>query len=55
MAPTRPLVNQQIEACHKIVGIPQSDTAELTGKLPPEERRVIWQEKRLIFATPQVN
>ena len=31
MAPTRPLVAQQIEACYKIVGIPQSDTAEMTG------------------------
>lgn len=32
MAPTKPLVAQQIEACYKIMGIPQSDTAEMTGK-----------------------
>lgn len=31
MAPTKPLVAQQIEACHSIVGIPQDDTAEMTG------------------------
>lgn len=29
MAPTKPLVAQQIQACHEIVGIPQADTAEL--------------------------
>ena len=32
MAPTKPLVAQQIEACFNIMGIPQSDTAEMTGK-----------------------
>ena len=32
MAPTKPLVAQQIEACFSIMGIPQSDTAEMTGK-----------------------
>lgn len=31
LAPTKPLVAQQIEACHKIVGIPQEDVAEMTG------------------------
>lgn len=32
MAPTKPLVAQQIEACYNIMGIPQSDTAEMTGR-----------------------
>lgn len=32
MAPTKPLVAQQIEACYKIMGIPQADTAEMTGR-----------------------
>lgn len=31
MAPTKPLVAQQIEACHNIMGIPQKDTTEMTG------------------------
>lgn len=31
MAPTKPLVAQQIEACYDIMGIPQEDTAEMTG------------------------
>ena len=33
MAPTKPLVAQQIEACHNIMGIPMEDTAEMTGKI----------------------
>ena len=33
MAPTKPLVAQQIEACYNIMGIPQNDTAEMTGNL----------------------
>ena len=31
MAPTKPLVAQQIEACYNIMGIPQFHTAEMTG------------------------
>lgn len=31
MAPTKPLVAQQIEACYNIMGIPESDTSEMTG------------------------
>lgn len=31
MAPTKPLVAQQIEACHAVMGIPADDTAEMTG------------------------
>jgi Fanconi anemia group M protein len=31
MAPTKPLVAQQIDACYNIMGIPNQDTAEMTG------------------------
>lgn len=33
MAPTRPLVAQQIRACYDIMAIPTKDTVEMTGKL----------------------
>lgn len=33
LAPTKPLVAQQIEACHNVMGIPQHDVAEMTGGL----------------------
>nr|XP_011437583.2 Fanconi anemia group M protein [Crassostrea gigas] len=54
MAPTKPLVAQQIEACYNIMGIPQEHTAEMTGSMPPQERRRAWEEKRVFFLTPQV-
>lgn len=34
VAPTKPLVAQQIEACHKVCGIPGSHAVELTGQNP---------------------
>ncbi|CAE1313197.1 FANCM [Acanthosepion pharaonis] len=54
MAPTKPLVTQQIEACYNIMGIPQLDIAEMTGKMLPVARQKSWKEKRVIFLTPQV-
>ncbi|XP_055906206.1 Fanconi anemia group M protein [Eupeodes corollae] len=53
MAPTRPLVAQQIDACCKIMGIPKSDCVEITGKLNKASRAELWQSKRCFFATPQ--
>lgn len=32
LAPTKPLVTQQIFACHNTMGIPSAETIELTGK-----------------------
>lgn len=54
VAPTRPLVAQQIAECKKISGIPSSDCVELTGHIGCEKRRGLWKTKRVIFATPQV-
>lgn len=54
MAPTRPLVAQQIEACYQIMGIPKEDTIELTGKQQKRIRLIAWHEKRVFFVTPQV-
>ena len=38
VAPTKPLVAQQIEACHKTCGIPGSDAVELTGDVAKKKR-----------------
>lgn len=54
MAPTRPLVAQQIEACYQIMGIPRADTCELTGRQAKEHRLTSWSSKRVFFVTPQV-
>ena len=53
MAPTKPLVEQQVEACYKIVGIPPEETAELRGSVPPKKRRDLWFQRRVFFCTPQ--
>ncbi|XP_045704485.1 Fanconi anemia group M protein [Phyllostomus hastatus] len=54
MAPTKPLVTQQIEACYRVMGIPQSHMAEMTGSTQASTRKEIWCNKRVIFLTPQV-
>ncbi|KAL7590493.1 hypothetical protein Lser_V15G40742 [Lactuca serriola] len=53
-APSRPLVLQQIEACHNIVGIPQEYTVDMTGQTSPSKRSGLWKTKRIFFLTPQV-
>nr|XP_054597628.1 Fanconi anemia group M protein isoform X1 [Nothobranchius furzeri] len=54
MAPTKPLVAQQIEACYKVMGIPQAHMAELTGSTAAKQRQDVWRSKRVFFLTPQV-
>ncbi|CAL8301508.1 unnamed protein product [Boreogadus saida] len=54
MAPTKPLVAQQIEACYKVMGIPQKHMAELTGSTKAGQRRELWKSRRVFFLTPQV-
>ncbi|OAA33010.1 ATP-dependent DNA helicase mph1 [Moelleriella libera RCEF 2490] len=53
VAPTKPLVAQQVDACYNIVGIPRSDTTLLTGDVPPALRVDEWETKRVFFMTPQ--
>ena len=52
-APTRPLVTQQIQACYKIMGIPERHTAEISGRVPSTSRKQMWENKRVFFCTPQ--
>uniref|UniRef100_A0A8C9W7I0 FA complementation group M n=1 Tax=Scleropages formosus TaxID=113540 RepID=A0A8C9W7I0_SCLFO len=54
MAPTKPLVAQQIEACFRVMGIPQDHMAELTGSTQARSRRDLWRSRRVFFLTPQV-
>ncbi|ETW06841.1 hypothetical protein H310_02978 [Aphanomyces invadans] len=53
MAPTKPLVSQQIQACHDVMPIPQHDMAELQGNVAPSKRKALWATKRVFFCTPQ--
>lgn len=53
LAPTVPLVDQQITACYEIMGIPAHHTAILTGKVPAKQRMEIYKTRRVFFCTPQ--
>ncbi|PCH33448.1 nucleoside triphosphate hydrolase protein [Wolfiporia cocos MD-104 SS10] len=53
LAPSKPLVAQQIEACHKLCGVPGSHAAEITGNVIKVKRPRLWEEKRVFYMTPQ--
>ena len=60
MAPTRPLVSQQMMACRDLTGLSTHDkqsgeAIELTGSIPPHQRASLWKGRhRAFFLTPQV-
>ncbi|KAF2132539.1 P-loop containing nucleoside triphosphate hydrolase protein, partial [Dothidotthia symphoricarpi CBS 119687] len=53
VAPTKPLVSQQVGACFGIAGIPRSSTTMLTGGVSQALRAEEWKSKRVFFMTPQ--
>ncbi|XP_019330330.1 PREDICTED: Fanconi anemia group M protein, partial [Aptenodytes forsteri] len=54
LAPTKPLVAQQMEACARVMGIPSRHMAEMTGGTQALSRRELWTTKRVFFLTPQI-
>ncbi|KAK3259919.1 hypothetical protein CYMTET_31105 [Cymbomonas tetramitiformis] len=56
LAPTRPLVEQQAEACHEKMGLPYDETATIMGNTKKDDdgkRSSLWSSKRVFYATPQ--
>lgn len=53
LAPAKPLVTQQIEACYNTCGIPARQLAELTGGVNKARRTAAYKERRVFFLTPQ--
>lgn len=53
MAPTKPLVAQQIKNCCGTIGISSSQVAILLDK-SKSNREEIWNSKKVFFTTPQV-
>ncbi|WFD03554.1 DNA helicase [Malassezia obtusa] len=53
VAPTRPLVTQQQQACHSICGLPWDTAIELTGSTRRALRDDEWHAKRIFYMTPQ--
>uniref|UniRef100_A0A7M4FYB1 ATP-dependent RNA helicase FANCM n=1 Tax=Crocodylus porosus TaxID=8502 RepID=A0A7M4FYB1_CROPO len=54
LAPTKPLVAQQMDACTRLMGLPRSHMAEMTGGTQVPNRKEIWDSKRVFFLTPQI-
>lgn len=53
LAPTKPLATQHYNNFKKIINLPDSDFALLTGTICPSKRQEIWEVSRVISATPQ--
>ena len=53
LAPTKPLVAQQVQACFRIMGFDREDVCEMTGSKNPDARKRLWRSKRAFFVTPQ--
>lgn len=53
VAPTKPLVAQQQQACHGICGLPWETATEMTGELKVQRRAEEWKTKRIFYMTPQ--
>ncbi|ODV90635.1 hypothetical protein CANCADRAFT_20243, partial [Tortispora caseinolytica NRRL Y-17796] len=55
LAPTRPLVLQQAEACYRIVGLPRKDTGVLIGGTKSVTfREELYKSVRVLFMTPHI-
>ena len=54
MAPTKPLVMQQADACYYQMGLSYELLSEMTGSMPHPKRAQQWRDKRIFFVTPQV-
>ena len=53
VAPTRPLVSQQVEACRRTMSGLAEGMAELQGSVPPGRRAQLWKTRQIVFSTPQ--
>mgnify|MGYP006282894851 FL=1 len=54
LAPTKPLVQQHAEFYREALEIPDDDVVVFTGEVRPDDRAELWDEARIVIATPQV-
>ncbi len=54
LAPTKPLVQQHAEFYREALSIPDDDVVVFTGEVSPEDRAALWEDARVVVATPQV-
>jgi len=54
LAPTKPLVAQHAAFYREALEIPEEEVVVFTGEVRPEDRAALWEDARVVLATPQV-
>ena len=54
LAPTKPLVRQHAEFYREALRVPDEEIVVFTGEVAPEDRAALWEDARIVIATPQV-
>jgi len=54
LAPTKPLVQQHADFYREALSIPDDEITVFTGEVRPDDRADLWEESRIVIATPQV-
>ena len=54
LAPTKPLVQQHAEFYREALSIPDDEIVVFTGDVKPDDRAAVWDDARIVIATPQV-
>jgi Fanconi anemia group M protein len=54
LAPTKPLVEQHAAFYREALEIPDDEIVVFTGEVRPDDRAALWNDARVVMATPQV-
>ena len=54
LAPTKPLVQQHAEFYREALQVPDDEIVVFTGEVRPAKRADLWDDARVVIATPQV-
>ncbi|ERH09433.1 MAG: ERCC4-like helicase [halophilic archaeon J07HX64] len=54
LAPTKPLVAQHADFYREALEIPDEEVVTFTGEVRPDDRAALWEDARVVLATPQV-
>jgi Fanconi anemia group M protein len=54
LAPTKPLVQQHADFYREALQIPDDEIVVFTGDVRPDDRASLWDDARVVIATPQV-
>jgi ERCC4-related helicase/ERCC4-type nuclease len=54
LAPTKPLVSQHAAFYREALAVPEDEVVVFTGEVRPDDRAALWEDARVVVATPQV-